>query len=471
MSEYIETQQKAEDLRKTKKYRLAIPKYKEIWDNFPDEFSKWDGWGYATCLLKERKYEEAYEVCHRVYEMDKNFVFNNSLYAWSIYRKDLTGEKIPTLEKLLESAQLIISITNQSESQSPYTKTVFRVLDFLDRQPVYDADMMMEWLEKVEYKKLPKEVDIYTNRTGKKISPASFYEQYFTYKAKTLYKKGLYQESIDLCKEAFETVPKFHNNNDIWLLRRVALANAKLGKTELALEQLNDILEENNRWFIMKDIADIHISLGNKAEAKSISIDAALLPGETSKKMKLFFLLAELYKEEGATETVILHAKLLLAIDQKKEVPHEDYLLDLCKEYQVDITEQIDVQEALDAVREIWQRETFKGKDPYYGKIERIQRDNGMGYIHTGGGKGFTLPFRLNEFLGNEEELVKAAKVSYYVADLFDRKKNRYLKHAVDVRVLPPPEPQEESANAAPGGSEAQDTDSGNSNQEQEETW
>ncbi len=461
MSAYIETQQKAEDLRKTKKYRLAIPKYKELWDNYPEEFSKWDGWGYATCLLKERKYEEAYEVCHRVYEMDKNFVFNNSLYAWSIYRKDLTGENLPDFETFLEQAHLITSITNQSESQSPYTKTVFRVLDYLDRQPEYDADLMLEWLDKVDYKKLPKEVDMYTNRTGKKISPASFYEQYFTYKAKCLYKKERYQESIDLCKEAFETVPKFHNNNDIWLLRRVALANARLGKTDLALEQLNDILEENNRWFIMKDIADILIPLGKKEEAKNICIEAALLPGETSKKMKLFFLLAELYKEEEATETVILHAKLLLAVDRKRNVPHEDNLLELCKEYQVDVNEDIEVQDILDACREIWQRETFKGRDPYYGKIERITRENGMGYIHAGGGKGFTLPFRLNEFLGKEVELPKGTKVSYYVADLFDRKKNRYLKHAVDVRIVPIPEPsaEETSGEETPADAEMQRTE------------
>lgn len=70
-------------------------------------------------------------------------------------------------------------------------------------------------------------------------------------------------------------------------------------------------------------------------------------------------------------------------------------MLDLCKEYQVDINQELEVQEVLDAVREIWQKETFKGKNPYYGKIERIQKDTGMGYIHAGGGKGFTLPFRL----------------------------------------------------------------------------
>lgn len=32
------------------------------------------------------------------------------------------------------------------------------------------------------------------------------------------------------------------------------------------------------------------------------------------------------------------------------------------------------------------------------------------------------------------------------MADLFDRKKNRYLKHAVDVRLVPVPEPEETPA-------------------------
>lgn len=438
MSVAEELRLRAEDLRKNKKFRLAIPKYRELWEEHPEERTKWDGWGYATCLLKEKKYDDAYDVCHAVYQMDPNFVFNNGLYAWSIYKREMLKERVNNPENFFRLARLITSITSQNESQSPYTKTVFRVLDYLDRKEDYPADEILEWLGKVDYKKLPTEAEVYTNRHGKQVSPASFFEQYYTFKAKALYKKERYQESIDLCKEAFEVIRNFHNNNDIWLLRRVALSNVKLGRYDLALEQLHDILDENSRWFVMKDIADIYVLTGRNEEAIQMLTEAALLPGETSKKTKMFELMVDLYKKSEQRQIAEQVVRLMVSIEQKKQEPMEQVLLDLCAEFNIPADQQYEMQPILNECRAFWQKEMFKLRDPFTGRIDKLQKDINLGYIKAGGSKNFVLPFRISEAHTTEEmPLVRNMKVSYYVADLFDPKKNRYIRHAVEVTPVP----------------------------------
>ena len=73
MATFREIKEQADNFRKNKDYENALPLYKDLWDNHSEHCSKWEGWAYAQCLSKLKKYKTSFEYCRKVYEIDKEF--------------------------------------------------------------------------------------------------------------------------------------------------------------------------------------------------------------------------------------------------------------------------------------------------------------------------------------------------------------------------------------------------------------
>ena len=75
----------------------------------------------------------------------------------------------------------------------------------------------------------------------------------------------------------------------------------------------------------------------------------------------------------------------------------------------------------------------FKNKTQYSGRVKNILTNRNAGFIESVNGKSYY--FQIREFNGRRNELSEGIKVTFYLEDGFDRKKNRIVKNAVKVTV------------------------------------
>jgi len=118
----------------------------------------------------------------------------------------------------------------------------------------FDKEFILKFLEIVPITKLDKKETIYNNKKF-----ASNYEKYFVLKSKILFELKKYKESIEISEFALKNISNFHNNNDIWFNRRIALSYKELGFFDRALKMLEEIYIQKSEWFIKKEIAEIYI--------------------------------------------------------------------------------------------------------------------------------------------------------------------------------------------------------------------
>jgi tetratricopeptide (TPR) repeat protein len=93
---------------------------------------------------------------------------------------------------------------------------------------------------------------------GRSIIHASKQEKYFVLKIKLLYKLKKHEEIILVSDIALSTIDIFHDQNDITIIRRKAIALKDLNKFEEAKELLKTLLKKKNDWFIFYDLANIY---------------------------------------------------------------------------------------------------------------------------------------------------------------------------------------------------------------------
>lgn len=182
--------------------------------------------------------------------------------------------------ELLEKIEILIPILNLFTSE--FTKTLSSnlfsiVLKSEKKKPAPNWKLINEFCNKIDKEKLSKECStIQVSRKGelKDMELASDFENWYAYKTKALTKLGEWQECFDLSKEALEKIENFHYSNDVWFLRRVALAKRNLGNTEDTIQELQNILKKKREWFIQKELAELFFEKGNIESALKQATDA-----------------------------------------------------------------------------------------------------------------------------------------------------------------------------------------------------
>ena len=209
MDEIQEIKQKAQVFRKQKRYSEAVVFYQSLWTENREKCNEWEGWGYATCLRKLDKSEEALEICRDVYQIKPEFKAGKNLYAWCIYDTEIKkdNETIKKDEKnFFKAANAILSLTDQDE-YSPFSRTILRVVDYLSEIRIsFPADDIISWLEKLDDEKLSKEAFIFKNVDGEQKETPSEKEKWYSIKAKAIEKLECYEDCIDLCEKALADI-------------------------------------------------------------------------------------------------------------------------------------------------------------------------------------------------------------------------------------------------------------------------
>ncbi|MBZ4644453.1 MAG: hypothetical protein JG767_2062 [Deferribacteraceae bacterium] len=424
MNNFEEIRKKASTLRQNQNFAEALPLFKKLWEK--DDNKKWDGWGYALCLRKLGKSEESIQICEEVLKDNNNFDYIKNVYVWSIF--DYLSQKGDSLsiQELIANTEKIIN--NSSKQDLIYTKSIFKVINKLKENPNYHADIILNFIDKLDINNLSKTPYSF-EQNGKKIEMASEYEQYFMHKTKALYELKQYEKCIEACNLALNSINNFHYNNDIWFKWRIALSYKELKKYDAALNNLQYIVKIKKDWFIQHEIAVIYYILKNYEKALSFALQGILNFGEIDKKIHLLILLAEIFEAKQMEHEAKLHFVLAKSIINENKwgtkLPS-----DLSKKYGNFHLNKLDI---LNKLKNVWEEAYFSNKQQYIGVISSYLPNKKAGFIMGEDNK--TYYFKISELTDKKEKFCEGTKVVFYLEDSFDAKKNKPVKNAVKIKI------------------------------------
>ena len=429
--DFNELKNKADEFRKNKQYENAMDYYRQCWENHRKSCDEWVGWGYAYSLRKLEKYDQALNISREVYKIKPDFDLNNNVYAWCIYYTEIKKEKISDSQTYEKAARGILKLSKPDDKYSPYLKTVFQVLDHF-RRPDFNAQKVLEWTDYLIPENLSNEPGIFTAKDGKNRAVASDLENYFAIRSEALLQLGKYNECIELCNQALNTINKFHYSNDVWFRRRIANSYAGLGNLDEALKMFNSLLIEKKEWFIQKEIADLFFKKNKTDDALQYAVDSALNSGDWDKKINLYILMTNIFESKGQQDLAKLHVELVISIKQQMDWKIKDTDVQQMKKFNIDSNKQYDYKQIYNTLHKEWEKIKYKSSKRSNGVIKTILPNNKSGFIRSDDGNEYY--FASRDVEGRMENIKENDRVSFYIEEGFDKKKGKSSPVAVKIK-------------------------------------
>lgn len=432
MEDIQNIKKQADEYRKAKNYTEALPLYKNLWDNYRDSCNEWDGWGYAFCLRHLKEYQSSLDICREVYKIKPDFEQIKGLYAWCIYYTEIAVTNVTNESNFFKAGEGILRLIKENDQYSPFLATVFKTLEYLNEKAIYPTDKILEWTSKLNFEALDSTPYSFTDNDGKVRELASKKEQYFMWRTKALQKKGLFDECIELSQKALETLETFHYSNDVWFARRISLSYRGLGKLDIALKQLEDLLKHKNEWFIYKEIAEIYLEQKDIDNALKFAVNGALCFGDIDKKLNLYKLLVDILTYKNQDNDAKKHVELIYQIRKSQDWDIDNELQILINKFQVDTNQVLNTKNLEKDLKQLWEKLKFSGQEIQVGTIKSILPNGKAGFIETENRKSYY--FKITKSLSSQRWCKEGQKVSFFLEKGFDTSKNRETENAVNLR-------------------------------------
>lgn len=419
MTTTAEMKQQAAALRKQGSFQEAADLFRVLWEEHRDECDEWDGWGYAYCLRKLDRPQEALDICRQTYPLKPDFEYLRSLYAWCIYDLEMKRDHAEierNLSGFLKAANAILELVEPGQ-YSPYARTVFRVLDYFKSRPSYPAATILEWCDRLQPQDLGDEPGRGPDGKGRMVAYASDREKWYAIRCKALFEAGRYQECIACSQQALAEFSRFHHDNDVWFRWRIALSKAELGEKETAIAELQDLLSRKKDWFIHHRIAQYLLDLGRTDEAWKRAIDAALGPGPSDLgfKWELFLLMGRILQARGEMEQAKKHVLLATLVRQQEDWKIPPELAQVGSEMDVDASADVSARDLHKELRRYWQSLQVADMPQGKGEIKNLLPHGKSGFIRGDNGQDYY--FRTGSFQGPRHLLKEGQRVSFYIEE------------------------------------------------------
>jgi tetratricopeptide (TPR) repeat protein len=334
-----------------------------------------------------------------------------NVYAWSIYYSEINRPKIDDENTFLRAGDGILKLATQDDPYSPYTATVMKILDYLSEKPNYPTEKMLEWTAKLNPKLLDNKPYSFTDKDGKPREIASKQEQYYMLRTRALLEKGEFAECINLCEEALHLFERLHYDNDVWFRWRIALSYEGLGECQRSLKLQLELLKRKREWFIQKEIAEQYYRLGEYEKSLQYALDSALNFGDSDKKINTYIVLADALEKLGKNIEAQPHKNLVEKIRRKEDIDNE-----------------------IRNLRIIWNSLKYSGKEKYSGVIKSILPNGKAGFVECSNGQSYY--FLLKELAAQPHKAHDGTRVTFYLEDGFDAKKNKKVQNAVKLEPI-----------------------------------
>jgi len=420
------------NLKKQGTYTQALQFFKENKHNFKIEEIKNNKWLIAdiiTCLRKTNQSKFIHTFLQnfniRIDENTEELILN--AYGWCLY--DNIKNKVYTKYQIIENLLYPINLLSISNSNFSYTiisnvlREGFKVAKEHQNQ---DYNFTNDFCDLFDRNILSIECNSF-EINGKITEQASDKEKWYSEKSKSLFELKKFQECFDISKEALESIDNFHNNNDLWFARRIALSKKELGNIDEAINDLEAIYKKKRDWFIQKEIAELYFDKNDMDNAFKNAISAISNKGKLEFKIGLIFLLGKILKNKNELDLAYQHFLLVKKIREENQWKLLDELI--AEINSLAINDEYETKQLIKNLKKYWVSFLPK-KELKQGKVKKILNDNERGkngFIYCNNDKEyyFTIPPHIN-FI---DKIVENIKVSFEVIQLKDGKeKARIIK-------------------------------------------
>lgn len=304
---------------------------------------------------------------------------------------------------------------------------MMKLMDYLYKKNDY-ANLLV-WADRLNPNFLSTKTSKFTTSDGREVTMASNREKYYNWVSKSYYEVEDFDECLEVSKRALEELTKFTNNGDIWFKWRIARSLREIGEYDDSIEYLKDIFKTKKDWYIQWELAENYFFNGDNEKSLEYAISAALSRGDSDKKIKLYSLLEDLL-EDDYPEIALKHSYLIYSIRLHNEWGIEDDLEDKISSagFDMENTEYWKIEKEL---KSFWKEMKFKTQQPNYGTIKRIMPHGKTGFIKRDDGEDFF--FNGFEFKGDPNKYREGIKVSFYLEEGYDKKKDEVKMNAVNI--------------------------------------
>lgn len=423
---------KANQFRKAGDFKHAINHYRELWEKYNNKCNEWVAWGYALSLSKLKQNEKAIEVCKKAIERFPDFDNLKNVYAWALYNVKINIKKVKNLDAFLEAAEIITKITKEDAPYSPYTQTVLKVIDVLEKQN--QQAKIIEWIDKIDIEKQPKDpvvVKVLENRVQ---TTPSKYEALLKTKIDALIKTRRTEEAAQLAEKFLNTTPKEKISSKTPFQYAVAHHYLKSGDLENAYIWFKRFAFKKKKWQYHKELAEVFYKKEEYGDALKLACDAGLYQGDYKKKVPLFVFMAAIFRKLNRMDLAKKHLELALAIRKELNFTFDNFSKNFVEEFEIDINNLPDSKKLWSQLRHVWEKEMYSALPWYFGKVILILDDGYCGFV--GLDNGNTYYFKKDHFIGNKEYIKVGQKVKFNIILAINPKKDKANKVAVNVTPL-----------------------------------
>lgn len=381
---------------------------------------------------QDKNYEDAKNLYETLYtEKPEAFtLWDKRFYSWALYQLYVKNPEDET--ELFEAVGLITELLAQEnhskkEGVCAYTLSMMKLLDYLYKQNDYEN--LLVWANRLNPNFLSAKTSRFTTQDGREVTTASNKEKYYNWLSKSYQEVEDFDECLKISKKALEELTTFTNNSDIWFKWRMARSLREIGEYDEAIDYLKDIYKTKKDWFILWELAENYFFNGDNDKSLEYAVSAALSRGDSDKKIKLYSLLEDLLEDEYP-EIALKHSYLIYSIRLHNEWGIDDDLEEKIAEAGLDVenTEYWKIEKEL---KGFWKDLKFKTQQPNYGRINRIFPHGKSGFILRDDGDSFF--FNSYEFKGDPNKYRENVKVSFYLEEGYDKKKDEVKMNAVNI--------------------------------------
>jgi tetratricopeptide (TPR) repeat protein len=416
---------KADELRKSGKFDAAAAEYGRNWPSS----DKWAGWGYAFCLRKLGRTEDAFDVITAVLKLDPAFRFGRSLCSWIVWdsiRQQTTNDEISRRAKWV--IRLSKDVEDPYSTMTPFVRAVLRAARAWSDAGRYRNTL--SWLEQLDPTRLNNDEGSFTDSKGKTRRIGSAREKYYALRTRALEKLGRWTECLEVAREALVCCSPLHHDNDIWFARRAALACAHCGEAQSAIKELEALVARKPAFFLHTDIARIALAVDDLDLAKRHVLAALTSRSELAYKLPALKIMAGILAKTDRTADARDHVELAISIRSASEWGPDAELARLAS----DLGAQSDraVQDVLPSLLERWATWSGDQNPRQEGTIERLLPHGRAGFIHAPGGNRHY--FDIRDWKGRDRKPTEGLSVTFSTASGFDKKRQRATMVARDIK-------------------------------------
>jgi tetratricopeptide (TPR) repeat protein len=423
---------RANQNRKSGNYKEAVNSYRELWEKYNSKCNEWVAWGYALSLSKLKQNEKALEVCEEAIKRFPDFENLRNVYSWALFNVRVGVKKIKDLETVLQSAEKILELTKEDAPYSPYTQTVLKVIEILEKNN--QQAKIVEWIDKIDIEKQPKEpivVKVLENRVQ---TMPSKYEALLKTKIDALIKIKRTEEAAKIAENFLNNQPKDKISSKTPFQYAIAHHYLKSGDLEQAFIWYKRFAFKKKKWQYHKELAEIYYKKEEYGDALKLACDACLYQGDYKKKVPLFVFLAAIFRKLERIDLAKKHLELALAIRKELNFNFDNFSKNLVEEFKIDINNLLDSKKIWSQLKSVWENEQYSALPWYYGKIILVLDEGFCGFV--GLDNGNTYYFKRDHFLGNSEFMQVGQKVKFHIILAINPKKDKANKIAVNVTPL-----------------------------------